>query len=41
MPVDLYIGPKKHGAPWWQGCLLSILILIIGAYVIVLFMAMN
>ena len=41
MPVDLYIGPKKRGAPWWQGCLLSLLILIIGAYFIVLLLASN
>ena len=39
MPVDLYIGPKKRGAPWWQGCLLSVLILIIGAYAIVMLFA--
>src|SRR5512143_1710488 len=41
MPVDLYIGPKKKGAPWWQGCLLSILILLVGAYLIVLVLASN
>ncbi|MDE3091706.1 MAG: hypothetical protein KGJ80_20225, partial [Chloroflexota bacterium] len=41
MPVDLYIGPKKRGAPWWQGCLLSFLILIFGAYLIVLLLASN
>src|SRR5512142_1510788 len=41
MPVDLYIGPKKKGAPWWQGCLLSILILIVGSYLIVLILATN
>ena len=41
MPVDLYIGPKKKGAPWWQGCLLSLLILIVGSYLIVLLLASN
>ena len=41
MPVDLYIGPKKHGAPWWQGCLLSLIILLVGAYLGVLILASN
>ena len=41
MPVDLYIGPKKHGAPWWQGCLLSLLILVGGAYLAILILAAN
>jgi tetratricopeptide (TPR) repeat protein len=41
MPVDLYIGPKKRGTPWWQGCLLSIIILAVGAYLIVLLLASN
>lgn len=41
MPVDLYIGPKKRGAPWWQGCLLSLLILCVGGYLIVLILASN
>ncbi len=39
MPVDLYIGPKKRGAPWWQGCLLSLFILIVGGYLAVLLFA--
>ena len=41
MPVDLYIGPKKRGAPWWQGCILSIIILVVGAYLIILLLASN
>ncbi len=41
MPVDLYIGPKRRGAPWWQSCLLAILILLIGAYLIILILAAN
>lgn len=39
MPVDLYIGPKKRGAPWWQGCLLTLVIVVIGAYLAVLILA--
>ena len=39
MPVDLYIGPKKRGAPWWQGCVLTLMILAVGAYLMVLVLA--
>src|SRR5713226_173484 len=41
MPIDLYIGPKKRGPPWWQGCFLTLIILGVGAYLSILILAAN
>ncbi|MBI3914384.1 MAG: tetratricopeptide repeat protein [Chloroflexi bacterium] len=42
MPVvDMYIGPKRPGPPWWRTCLITLAILIAGAYFIIVFLAAN
>lgn len=39
--VNLYVGPKRSGPPWWRSCLVALVILIGGAYAIILLFAAN